>query len=275
VGGEQNDTEVTAFVMQRFHGQFGEDRILADMFPGAGPWTCVDVGANDGVTGSVSLYFEQAGWSCVLVEPNPELCARLRRERTSFVFEGAASSVHGVATLMLAEGAELSHAVSSIEQGAQTSIERQGLSVRAVDVRTAPLDTILEEAGAKPGEIAFVSIDVEGHELAVLKGFTLSRWRPRILVIEDNSLLFGNGVRHALASEGYVRFRRTGVNDWYAARSDREMLGSSPERDYIASMIRARGLMLRRRISRLLISAPVVGAPLGRKIRAARERRND
>jgi FkbM family methyltransferase len=263
---------MTARVTEEFYGQFGEDRILADMFRQTDTRTCIDVGANDGVTGSVSLHFEQAGWRCILVEPNPDLCARLRRERTAFLFEGAASSTAGTTTLMLAEGGDLSHAVSSIEPGAEAGIARQGLSVRAVEVRTAPLDAILEEAGVVEGEIAFVSIDVEGHEPAVLKGFSLARWRPRVLIVEDNSLLFGNGLRPTLARQGYVRFRRTGVNDWYAARGDTAILGRRPERDYRSSMVRARGLMIRRGLSQMLVSAPIVGAPLRRAIRSLRGR---
>ncbi|MEP6784647.1 MAG: FkbM family methyltransferase [Sphingomonadales bacterium] len=255
---------------QKFYGQFGEDRILAGMFFGPEPQTCVDVGANDGITGSVSLFFEQQGWRCVLVEPNPDLCDLLRRERKSFLFEGAASGAAGVTTLMLAEGADLSHAVSSIEPGAKAGIEKQGLTVRAVDVRIETLDNILESAGISPGEIAFVSIDVEGHERAVLSGFSASRWRPRVFVIEDNSIFLGNGIRRDLESSGYVRFLRTGVNDWYAAKGDVEITGSNPERRYMASMVRARGLMLRRRASGFIVTMPILGPAFQRAVRAVR-----
>lgn len=260
---------------EQFHGQFGEDRLLADMFRGSGAKACVDVGANDGVTGSVSLYFERIGWRCVLVEPNPDLCARLRRERDSFIFEGAASKTRGTTTLMLAEGADLSHAVSSVEPGAGPGIRRQGLSIREVTVATAPLNEILEEAGLAPGEIGFVSIDVEGHEAAVLEGFDLARWRPRMLIIEDNSLLLGNGLRKTLAQHGYVRFRRTGVNDWYAAGDDIAIVGTQPERAYRASMLRARALMMRRNASRLLMLTPVLGGVIGKALRAARGHARD
>ncbi|MBB3349632.1 FkbM family methyltransferase [Sphingomonas sp. BK069] len=259
---------------EQFHGQFGEDRLLADMFRDVGAGVCVDVGANDGVTGSVSLYFERIGWRCVLVEPNPDLCARLRRERASFLFEGAASAARGTTTLMLAEGADLSHAVSSIEPGARDGIRRQGLTVREVAVATAPLDEVLEQAGVAPGEIAFVSIDVEGHEAAVLAGFDLARWRPRVLIIEDNSILLGNGLRGLLERQGYVRFRRTGVNDWYAARGD-AVAGERPEQAYRASMVRARGLMIRRNLSDRLLALPGVGGAIGRVLRALRGRSGD
>lgn len=259
---------------EQFFGQFGEDRILAEILGTDNPMTCVDVGANDGVTGSVSLYFERIGWPCVLVEPNPDLCRRLKRERRGFLFEGAASNVRGTATLMLAEGAELSHAISSIEPGSVGAIERQGLSVRAIDVPTAPLDEILLAAGVEPGTIAFVSIDVEGHEPAVLSGFDVSKWLPRIIIVEDNSLLFGNGVSELLTRQDYVRFKRTGVNDWYAQKSDRQIVGDAPERAYRASMVRARALMLRRRTVGWVLSLPVVGHSIRKYVLAARSQIN-
>lgn len=258
----------------QYHGQFGEDRILAGMFCGQGPRSCVEVGANDGVTGSTTLHFERKGWRCVLVEPNPVLCERLRAERDAFVFEGAASSTKGTAKLMLAQGDDLAHAASSIEPGSGASIARQGFTARPLTVATARLDDILEQAQVKPGDIAFVSIDVEGHEPEVLKGFTLSRWRPEILIIEDNSLLMGNGIRAGLANEGYVRFRRTGVNDWYAPAGRVRALSTNPERDYLVSMVRARGLMLRRKLVERLGALPVVGPRLARTIRVFRNSSN-
>lgn len=266
---------MTRVVAEQFYGQFGEDRILADIFRQEGAKACVDVGANDGVTGSVSLYFERIGWRCVLVEPNPDLCARLQRERSSFLFKGAASKTRGTTTLMLAEGADLSHAVSSVEPGAGAGIRRQGLSIREVTVVTAPLDDILQEAGLAPGEIGFVSIDVEGHEAAVIDGFDLARWRPRILIIEDNSILLGNGLRETLGRKGYIRFRRTGVNDWYAASDDIAIVGRQAERAYRASMFRARGLMIRRYASEALMSIPVLGGVIGKTLRMMRGRAGD
>ena len=47
------------------------------------------------------------------------------------------------------------------------------------------LDDILEQAEA-PMPIDFVSIDVEGHEVEVLSGFDLARWRPRLILVEDH-----------------------------------------------------------------------------------------
>ena len=31
-----------------------------------------------------------------------------------------------------------------------------------------------------------MSVDVEGHELEVLRGFDFARWKPRLILLEDH-----------------------------------------------------------------------------------------
>ena len=62
-------------------------------------------------------------------------------------------------------------------------------------------------------DVSFMKIDVEGHELDVLDGFDLARWRPRLILIED--LLLHLGVHRYLTRQGYRCLRRTGINNWY------------------------------------------------------------
>jgi len=59
-----------------------------------------------------------------------------------------------------------------------------------------------------------VSIDVEGHEVEVLAGFDLARWRPRLLLIED--VVQSLDLHRHLVARGYRWIRRTGINSWYA-----------------------------------------------------------
>ena len=227
-----------------YFSQFGEDRALSRIFAGVDKGLCVEVGANDGVHGSTTLHFERKGWDCILVEPNPVLAAQLRQVRTGRVFECAVSSSSGTAILQLAEGDGLAHAVSTLEQGAEAeeTLRRHGAKVRPVEVATRRLDDILNDAMA--GQIHFVSIDVEGHELSVLQGFSLDRWSPIILIIEDNSRVRDRRVRDHLHSRGYVRFRRTGVNDWYAPVADARFVGRLRKLRYGGSVVSnfARGI---------------------------------
>ncbi len=228
-----------------YYSQFGEDRVLAEIFHDKPRGTCVEVGANDGYHGSTSLYFEKLGWNCVLVEPNPSLATKLRAERTGKVFECAASDVDGTATLQLAEGAEMAHALSSISDDAATKriVRRHGYATRPVEVATRRLDTILQEAGFT--EIDFITIDVEGHELSALRGFSLDQWRPTIVIVEDNGLFGDRPVQRHLKNHGFVRFHRTGVNDWYTHRSNAALTARGRGWPYVRALVKGRMFLVR------------------------------
>jgi FkbM family methyltransferase len=211
-----------------FYSQFGEDRLLANIFASKGNGLCIEVGANDGINDSTTYYFEQRGWDCLLVEPNPELCRAIRSVRRAKLFECAASAAEGMATLYIAEGAERAHGVSSlgVDEHAANRISGFGFVARPLQVLTRRLDDMLEEAGITRSP-DFVTIDVEGHELEVLKGFSIEKWKPLIIITEDNSQFEDNTVSHYLRGFGYEPFRRTGVNNWYANKSQRELVNSA------------------------------------------------
>ncbi len=233
-----------------FYAQFGEDRLLSQLFKNNIKGSCVEVGANDGVTGSNTLYFERLGWNCVLVEPNPDLAAQLRMTRAGQVFECAASRVEGRAVLQLAEGDPLAHAVSTLgsDERASASVRAHGFRSRPVEVHTRTLDGILDEAGFAPG-FEFLTLDVEGHEFEALGGLTLGYWRPRVMIVEDNTRFGDARVRQHLERSGYARVRRTGVNDWYAHRTETGLVGSDRRLRYAASMLNARVLMAKQRLA--------------------------
>jgi hypothetical protein len=78
-----------------------------------------------------------------------------------------------------------------------------------VDCKT--LDDILE--ATKPGQIDFVSIDVEGLQLNVLRGFNLSQYRPGLLLVEDH--LVNLQTHRHMCRNGYRLVKRTARNNWY------------------------------------------------------------
>ena len=183
-----------------------EEQQLVRQFFGGKPGFFVEVGANHPVVGSQSWHLEQRGWQGILVEPQPDLATELAKVRRAKVFAVACSSSQKA-------GLRLPFFVA----GALSSLEREtmapGSEVQAVievDVRT--VDDVLIEAGARP-PIDFLSIDVEGHEIEVLRGLDVIRWRPRLILLEDH---VGNLDKHRfMKSLGYRLVRRTGLNGWY------------------------------------------------------------
>jgi FkbM family methyltransferase len=124
-----------------------------------------DVGANKGEYASL---FKRLGARVVLVEPNPDLAARLRlRYRRFPVVECAVGAKPGTATLHL--GTDTNY--STIAEHWRPVVERRGrLSGDAVTVDVRTLDSLIAEHG-RPD---FIKLDVEGSELAALDGLSLA-----------------------------------------------------------------------------------------------------
>ena len=84
-----------------------------------------------------------------------------------------------------------------------------------IDVPVRTVDSVLEEAGSPPG-FDFLSIDVEGHEIEVLRGFDIARWHPRLILLEDHVADLSK--HRYLKSAGYRIIRRYENNGWYVPR---------------------------------------------------------
>jgi FkbM family methyltransferase len=183
-----------------------EERLKEEFFGHASTGYFVDVGANAPEKDSQSFHLEQLGWTGVLVEPQPDLAARLREQRSAKVYAVACSAPESAGKTMVLH---LAGVYSSFNPNlAVSTVRPEG----AIDVPIMTLDAVLADAGA-PARIDFLSIDVEGHEIAVLSGFDLARWRPRLILIED--LVLNRDLHRLLASRGYKWVRRTGLNSWY------------------------------------------------------------
>jgi FkbM family methyltransferase len=209
--------QLAAGVPATSHAQFGEDIRLLGIFGSQPRGVCVEVGAYDGVTGSATLAFERRHWRTILVEPIPELAAQIRTHRSGTLFAAAAGPGNGVVKI---RRTRRDPALSAVNPGVWQE-KLYALRAESWDELSVPqftLDHMLAEAGV--GRVDFITIDVEGYELPVLQGFDLARWNPRVLIIEDNSLGRDRAVRAHLSRAGYVCFAHTGVNDWYARRSD-------------------------------------------------------
>ncbi len=209
----------------RGYAQFGEDvklhRLLALDASGLhAKGVYVEVGGHDGITGSNTLLFEELGYRCVVVEPVPCLARRIRERRRCIVVEAAADRAQGRSRFLVARGGETLSTLNN-ENRVHSRIDEHP-HLEEIEVETKRLDTILEEAGltAEADRLELVSIDVEGNEPSVLEGFSITRWKPRVVIVEDNSFGRDRTVRSWFEENGYVRFRLTGVNHWYCRSDD-------------------------------------------------------
>ena len=60
-----------------------------------------------------------------------------------------------------------------------------GINAREIKkIKTQTLDHIIENSKFRNKIIDYLSIDVEGHELNVMKGFNLKKYKPKLIVLE-------------------------------------------------------------------------------------------
>jgi FkbM family methyltransferase len=183
---------------------------LVREFLGRDPGIFVDIGANDPVKDSQSWALEQEGWTGLLVEPLAEKAQELRARRKAVVEEVACGppELHGSLARLHVRGV---FSTLTVERG-DGGIVFEG--ERDVPVRT--LDSLVEKAGI--ARVDFLSIDVEGYEVEVLRGATLGRIRPRLILVEDKTRDFD--LHRYLDRQGYKRVRRTGLNSWYVPKAE-------------------------------------------------------
>ena len=73
-------------------------------------------------------------------------------------------------------------AINTLEKSVANYQKAQVKKIKKVKTKT--LNSIIENSKFNNLTIDFVSIDVEGHELDVIKGFDLKKYKPKVVIIE-------------------------------------------------------------------------------------------
>lgn len=166
------------------YAQEGEGAVLTRMFDKKSNGFYVDIGCHHPHRFSNSYAFYQRGWRGLCVDPLPGVKLRFEqwRPRDITLEMGVSAQPGELLYRMFNEPALNTFSDALAEQ-------RNGQNNwRLIDERriaTQPLAVLLSEhMPPDVAEIDFISVDVEGLDLAVLRSNDWSRWRPKIVVAE-------------------------------------------------------------------------------------------
>ena len=137
-----------------------------------------------------------------------------RLDAKACVMHCAVSDHEGEAHLAFQRSGNLGHAHLS------THVQGEAAGVEMIDVEAATLDTLVGRAGLS--EVAYIKIDVEGHEAAVLRGAaqTITSAQPLIQVEIDQG--------HLPAVMDLLREMNVDYQAWQVARGDPRQHGFLP-----------------------------------------------
>jgi FkbM family methyltransferase len=205
----------------RYWGLNGLDQRLAQLMPYRNGYY-VELGANDGRTQSNTLHFERhKGWRGLLVEPSPtafQHCVMTRSPRNSIVC-ACCVEPELAGTLVPMEyfnlmttrtdrnpDQDLAVALPELRQnvGGQPDLAfRFGSEGHTL--------TELLDLAKAPKLIDFLSLDVEGNEINVLRGLDLSAYRFRYLLVESRR---PEAIGSYLGEKGYELAERLSHHDY-------------------------------------------------------------
>lgn len=182
----------------------------------------IDVGAQDPVVDSVTKAFYERGWRGINIEPVERWYQRLAEDRPHDINLQVATSDHiGELVLFNVEDTGLS---TSDPDLAKRYIDA-GKTVSAVAIGCRTLDDICAEYDI--GTVHFLKIDCEGAERPTLKGISLERVRPWIILVESTEPNSTKATHlqweHLLVDRGYSFVYFDGLNRFYLANAHEEL----------------------------------------------------
>lgn len=201
-----------------YMSQAGQDAVVDGYFKQKTGGTFVDIGGYDGVTGSNTVFFEKwRGWTGVLVEPVAAHLNHAKTARSCPCLTYAVSDTEGTAEFItVTEGfTQMSGLSETYNAGVLEKVRANPRHKETkVQVATKPLAAILDEVGIAHPD--FISLDIEGGELAALQAFPFDKHRVGVWAIENNT--GSPEVSQLMRSHKYDLIDFCGPDEIYALR---------------------------------------------------------
>jgi FkbM family methyltransferase len=176
------------------------DRVLQDLLFKEDPTKTgilVEVGAAGPDYLSISSSFRNLGWKIISVEPNPDFC-KLHRDLGYTIYQYACGDTESDSQnfyVVDSQGEKYLDGTVSFESFSSLGIKDEFLdlyqtvkdrtNIKTLQVKVRKLDTILAKYEPDVTKVDIAAVDVEGWELNVMRGFSVERYQPPVVILEN------------------------------------------------------------------------------------------
>jgi FkbM family methyltransferase len=191
------DYLVTNYLLPKsktFYAQSGEDLILSHLFAklGIDKPNYLDIGANDPkfISNTYKLY--RKGCTGILVEPNPIICKLLKKKRPRDIVLNFGVGINNIIKAKFYLFPKDSNGLSTFSEKDAMYWQEVGMKGHGkiyfediIEVDLVPINEILHKYFIDLNKtIDFISLDVEGLDLEILRSIDFKRYKPRIICVE-------------------------------------------------------------------------------------------
>jgi FkbM family methyltransferase len=208
-----------------YYSQCQQDELMElNVFQGFKNGFFMDVGAHNGVSINNTLYFEKNNnWTGINIEPIKKVFDELVINRPNCInLNCAVSNFDGESDFIFISGAPemLSGLKNDYHPTHQNrlnyELERDGGTSEIIKVPTKRIETICDEYNVK--HIHYLSVDVEGGELAVIKSINFDKVFIDIIDFENNYEDASVPIVAYLISKNYIMIHKS--NDIFMVHKD-------------------------------------------------------
>ena len=208
------------------YSQFGEDLILAHLFAQIGikKPTYLDIGANEPRFISNTYYFYCRGSKGVLIEPNPYLFKKLKYIRSKDIVLNTGIGYSEVAEANFYIFPNAVNGLNTFSEKEARHWEETGMKGRGkiavekvIKMPLIPINSIMQKYFEKQAP-NFISLDVEGLDLEILKSLDFEKHQPEVICVEtlgydDNQQGYKlNDIIDYMLTKNYFVYADTWVN---------------------------------------------------------------
>lgn len=204
------------------YSQEGEDIVLKRIFNQKKIGFYVDVGAHHPIRFSNTYTFYQQGWTGINIEPNPDSFSMFKKYRAKDINVncGVATEKGSFNYYMFDESALNTFDNEVLKSRiANTSYNH----IKTLNVKVLPLTEVFRLYLPKDKKIDFLTVDVEGLDLQVLKSNDWVKYRPSWVLAEqlelDNIENLSFEIHVYMKSQNYILFAKTFNTLFYKDKS--------------------------------------------------------
>jgi FkbM family methyltransferase len=205
--------------MSKYYSQYGQDEFLNEfVFRNKKGGVFIDIGANDGITISNTYFFErELSWKGICFEPLAKTFKKLDANRNSINVNGCAAAKNYTDVFFSIDGygEMLSGLKSQYDPRHLDRIAKEiaafGGSIDEVEVECYDVNELILNNNL--ANIDFISIDIEGGELSILKNLNYDLIKIKAIVVENNYA--DPEFNHFLSAKGFCLIKRLGGDEIY------------------------------------------------------------